>query len=204
MRVAIGLKSHSGWAAVVAVGIERNEIRLVDRRRIELVEPADISWAKQPYHAAETLDAKGAEVLVTRGIKSAHLIAVRELQTEIERLWSYGHEIAACVVLKPSPMPDWSVAEILSVHIRMHKAEGVLFPQALANAAEECGLKLVKVAEKRLEETAKEVFGGRLTATLDKLAALGKLAGPPWGKDQKMATLAAVIALDQLKPGSNA
>ena len=204
MRVAIGLKSHSGWAAVVAVGIERNEIRLADRRRIELVDPADISWAKQPYHAAETLDAKDAEVLVTRGIKSAHLIAVRELQTEIERLWSYGHEIAACVVLKPSPMPAWSVAEILSVHIRMHKAEGVLFPQALANAAEECGLNLVKVAEKWLEETAKEVFGGRLTATLDKLAALGKLAGRPWGKDQKMATLAAVIALDQLKPGSNA
>jgi hypothetical protein len=26
------------------------------------------------------------------------------------------------------PMPDWTVDEILAVHFRMHKAEGVLFP----------------------------------------------------------------------------
>lgn len=121
----------------------------------------------------EILDAKDADAVVTRGIRSAYRIAIRELQTEIEHLWVHGHEIAACAVLTPSPMPDWSIADILSVHIRMHKAEGVLFPESLANAAEECGLKLVKVAEKRLDETAKEMFGSKLHAIMDKLAALG-------------------------------
>jgi hypothetical protein len=204
VRVAIGLKSHSGWAAVVAVGIAGSEIHLVDRRRIELVEPEDISWAKQPYHAAEMLGANEAKTLVRRGIHSAYKIAARELQAEVEHLWTYGHEIAACALVTPSPMPDWSTAEILSVHIRMHKAEGVLFPEALAGAAEASRLKLVRVAEKRLDEIAKEAFGRPHAEVLGKLAALGKAAGPPWGKDQKTAALAAVIALNQLKPNPNA
>jgi hypothetical protein len=150
------------------------------------------------------LDANEADELVTRGIQSAHRVAIRELQTEIEHLWTYGHEIAACALVTPSSMPDWSTAEILSVHIRMHKAEGVLFPEALAGAAEESGLRLVRIAEKRLEETAQEVFDSGLTPMMDKLAALGKAAGPPWGKDQKTAALAAVIVLNSLKAASNA
>src|SRR5258708_16506400 len=141
------------------------------------------------------LDRNEAEVVVTRGIQSAYEIAIRELQTEIEHLWTYGHEIAACALITPSPMPDWSIAEILSVHFRMHKAEGMLFPAALANAAKECGLKVVKITEKGLDEAAKEAFGRQLASTVVKLAAVGKAAGAPWGKDQKNAALAAVIAL---------
>ena len=206
MWVAIGLKAHSGWAAAVAVGILGNEVHLIDRRHIELVEPGDVSWAKQPYHAGEMLNPKDAEKIVTRGIRSAHKIAIREMQAEVKRLRADGHEITACAVLtpSPSPMPDWSIAQVLAVHFRMHKAEGVLFPEALAKAAEACGLKLIRVAEKRLEETANEAFGNKLEAMNDKLTTLGKTVGPPWGKDQKNAALAAVIALNQLKPGTNA
>ena len=52
MNVAFGLKAHSGWAALVAVGEHHGDIALTDRRRIELVKE---SWQKQPYHAAEKL-----------------------------------------------------------------------------------------------------------------------------------------------------
>jgi hypothetical protein len=34
----------------------------------------------------------------------------------------------------------WTIEQVLSVHVRMHKAEGVLFPAALIAAAETCGL----------------------------------------------------------------
>ena len=84
-------------------------------------------------------------------------------------------------------MPDWSVDEILAVHFRMHKAEGVLFRDVLLYAAAECGLRAVAVQEK--EESASE------RRLLDAVAALGKSAGPPWGKDQKDAARAALIAL---------
>jgi hypothetical protein len=53
MRVALGMKAHSGWAVLVVVGGRGGETRVVDRRRVELVEEG---WAKQPYHAAEHLD----------------------------------------------------------------------------------------------------------------------------------------------------
>jgi len=39
--VALGLKAHSGWAALVAVAEERGEPAVAARRRLELIEVAD-------------------------------------------------------------------------------------------------------------------------------------------------------------------
>jgi hypothetical protein len=44
-------------------------------------------------------------------------------------------------------MPDWTTDEILAVHFRMHKAEGVLFQSALVRAAEKCKLNTLPVLE---------------------------------------------------------
>jgi len=114
-RIALGLNAHSGWAA------------LVDRRRIELIDEADAYWAKQPYHAAEGLESDDARELVKRGSASARRLAVRELREGVKRAKRDQHEIASCAVLMNDPMPGWSVAEILAVHFRMHKAEGGCF-----------------------------------------------------------------------------
>lgn len=158
MKVAFGMKAHSGWAALIVLGTERGELRVVDRRRMELVGKDDESWAKQPYHAAEDLSADEARDLVGRGLASARRIAVREVRTAAERAREEGHEVVACAVLMGDPMPDWTVDEILAVHFRMHKAEEA----------------------SRVKRT---------------IASLGKSVGPPWGKDQKDAALAALIAL---------
>ncbi|MBI3448154.1 MAG: hypothetical protein HY049_04445 [Acidobacteria bacterium] len=179
MKVALGFKAHSGWAALVVVGRTGGDVVVVDRRRVELVEEA---WAKQPYHAAENLPAKGARETVTRGIEAAHRIALREMRAAVTRESERGHVVAACAVVAGNPMPGWSVEEILAVHFRMHKAEGALFRDALARAAEGCGLKLAEVPEKQLVAHAGK--------------AIPKPAGPPWGKDQKDAALAARIALE--------
>jgi hypothetical protein len=195
MRVALGLKAHSGWSALVVVGICGGEFHVIDRRRIELVEPEDSTWLKQPYHAAEGLDADQARKLIQRGVEAARRIAVREIREAMKRLLESKHELEACAVLVPAPMPDWSIGEILAVHFRMHKAEGVLFPDALARAAQTCGLRLVAVPEKSLSEYAEDVLGTPLNVLMDKLAILGKSVGAPWGKDQKSAALAAMIAL---------
>src|SRR5215471_2074860 len=61
VTVALGLKAHSGWAALVGVGRERGALVVSTRRRIELVDEA---WAKQPYHAAEALEPEPARRLV--------------------------------------------------------------------------------------------------------------------------------------------
>ncbi len=195
MKATFGLKAHSGWAALVALGGRGRQVELIDRRRLELVEADQTSWAKQPYHAAESLPASQARSLVGRGIESARRIAARELLAAVRRARDAGHEVTACAVLKGAPMPGWSVEEILAVHFRMHKAEGVLFQDALARAAGKAGLSLVEIPGKLLMERAERSLAAPWNSLLKGAAALGKTAGPPWGKDQKEAALAAMIAL---------
>ncbi len=192
MRVAFGMKSHSGWAALVVIAKQANGFVVVDRRRIELVKHAR---ARQPYHAAEGLQPEAACELVTRGIDGAHESAVREMKAAIERESERKNEVIACGVLVGSPMPDWTVAEILAVHFRMHKAEGVLFREALIQAAKDCKLKAIEVPEKEIMAHAERRLKTSASDLSQKLAAMGKAAGAPWGKDQKDAALAAMVAL---------
>jgi hypothetical protein len=183
MRVAFGLKAHSGWAALVGIGERDGDVAITDRRRIDLV---DEGWQKQPYHAAEHLQPEAARDAVARGIDAARKGAVRELQAALARAGEQHHDVSACAVLVGNPMPDWSVDEILAVHFRMHKAEGALFRDVLLHAAAACGLRPVAVPEKQ---------SGADRSLHHALAALGRSAGPPWGRDQKEAALAALIAL---------
>ncbi|MEP6994934.1 MAG: hypothetical protein ABI968_10470 [Acidobacteriota bacterium] len=194
MKAVLGLKSHSGWAALVVLG-DGDDLRVIERRRIELVEEGDAEWAKQPYHAAENLKPAAARDLVKRGVASARQIAAREIRAAAKRTKEAGHEMAACAVLVGEPMPEWSVDEILAVHFRMHKAEGALFQDVLAAAARGCGIALVAVPAKQLDARAKAAFGPQTSRILRQIGLLGKSVGPPWGRDQKEATLAAAIAL---------
>ncbi|HEX6717442.1 MAG TPA: hypothetical protein VF088_10040 [Pyrinomonadaceae bacterium] len=185
MKVAFGLKTHSGWAVLVVLGKQQDELTVVDRRRIELAEKA---WAKQPYHAAERLERQAARDLVDRGIRAAHDLALSEMKAAIKRERNRKNEVAGCSVLVGTPMPDWNTDEILAVHFRMHKAEGTLFQNVLVRAAEKCKLKTLPVLEKALMAHASD-------QVVQKIAGLGKSVGAPWGKDQKDAALAALMVL---------
>jgi hypothetical protein len=195
VKVALGLRAHSGWAALVTLGREEGALAVVDRQRLELIDPADAAWAKQPYHAAEGLDAEDARDVVERAVAAAHRHAERALAGAVTRMREAGHEVAACAVLTADPLPGWSVAEVLAVHFRMHKAEGVLFREALAEAAERVGLRLVALREKDLSALAARALGKAPAALAREIAALGRGLGPPWGRDQKDAALAAWVGL---------
>lgn len=192
MKVAFGLKAHSGWACLVVVGKRKDDFVVIDRRRIELVEEA---WAKQPYHAAENLKSDVALEVVRRGVDAAHRIAAQEMRAAVKRERERENNVAACAVLVANPMPDWSVEEILAVHFRMHKAEGVLFRDALVGAVKACRLRLVALGEKELPRDTEKALGMPLSSLTKTITTLGRSVGPPWGKDQKDAALAALIAL---------
>ncbi len=192
MKVAFGMKAHSGWAALLVIGERDGELVVADRRRIELV---DDEWARQPYHAAQDLKPEAARDLVKHGVEAARRIAVREMRAAVKRERERENDVTGCAVLVVDPMPDWSVEEILAVHFRMHKAEGVLFRDALVRAAKECGLRLVEIPEKTLTPHAEAALETSAGSLAKEIARLGKIAGPPWGKDQKDAALAALVAL---------
>src|SRR4030095_1950594 len=195
MKVAFGLKAHSGWAALIVLGVDDGQFEVIDRSRLELVEE---EWAKQPYHAAEQLETKEAQQIVKRGISAAHQHAKRAIRDAVKRAEKNGHQVVGCAVLMGESMADWSVEQILAVHFRMHKAEGVLFREALAAAAKHSNVKVVEVPDKTLEDFSVRSLGIPLSKITERLTRLGKSIGAPWGKDQKEATLAAMIALKDL------
>jgi hypothetical protein len=194
VRVAVGFKCHSGWAVAVAVGRDASEFRLLGRYRVDLIEPADAPWAKAPYHAAEELDADAAHALVQRALGSARSASERALRDLCEAMRRERHEPVVCAVLIAAPMPDWTTEQIRAVHVRMHKAEGAMFPAALVAAAAACEVPLVAIVGKDLQSSAERALGGAGRANAI-LAALGRSAGPPWGADQKAAALACAVAL---------
>jgi len=195
MTISLGLKAHSGWAVLVAVGFCRRNYHILDRRRIELIKDDVGLRAKQPYHAAQGLRGLAATNFISRSVEAAYRSSVREIRAALDRSRELDHEIVACVVLAPDPMPDWSTDEILAVHLRMHKAEGVLFPNALIRGARACGLNVVTIPEKQLSTHAERSLTTPINNLMKKVETLGKSVGAPWGKDQKIATLAAMIGL---------
>src|SRR5262249_52760635 len=149
-------------------------------------------------HAADGLPAKEARESVERDIAAAHRLAQSGIRDAVQRLSKAGHEVSGCAVLVGTGMPGWSTEEILAVHVRMHKAEGELFRDVLVAGARACGLALTTLPDKSaLDDAARRL--GLSRARLDaRLAALGRSAGPPWGRDQKEAAAAALVALGRV------
>jgi hypothetical protein len=61
--VGLGFRVHSGWAAVVAVTGPASSPTVVDRRGIELAEPA-IRGSLQPFHEVAELNLVAAEEFI--------------------------------------------------------------------------------------------------------------------------------------------
>src|SRR5208282_5675081 len=62
-NVAVGLRVHSGWAALVAVTLEKSQPVVLRRERVQLVETFTYQF-RQPYHTAEKMPfEKGREFI---------------------------------------------------------------------------------------------------------------------------------------------
>ena len=191
MRAALGVRVHSGWAALIAIAGPAAAPEVIERRRLEL---ADGSMPKQPYHAAEALLGKAglaaAEALIARAAERTGRMARDAIGAVAADLARRGYEVSGCGILASSGRALPGAAGILASHALIHSAEGELYRQAVADAAGEAKLEVVRIRERDVR-----VRAGGLTATL---AAMGKRTGPPWTEDQKLATLAAWLVLEGL------
>jgi hypothetical protein len=193
-RAAIGLRAHSGWAAAVALGMEGGDPALLERRRIEMAHPAR-PRPVQPYHASEGLPLARAETLVGRAVDAARLFGERDLGALAKDLRASGHDVACCAVLAGSGKELPALEKILASHALIHAAEGEMFREALRHAAGSAGIRVMNLKERELYSSAVEVLGIREPDLKRRLGSLGRTAGPPWAEDQKLAALAAWIAL---------
>ena len=193
LRIALGLRAHSGWAALVALAGPASDPEVVDRRRLAL---CDSSFPRQPYHAAEGLPPAKAEALVARSLETAARLAREELDKVLRDRRGDGHEVVGAGLLLGSarPLPK-ELAAVLAAHPLIHTAEGEMYREALRAACESAEIAVVGLRERDILASAGPRLRLAPEAIQARLAALGKPLGPPWTQDQKLATLAAWLVL---------
>jgi len=203
---ALGLRVHSGWAALIALSGPLATPAVLVRRRIELVD-RDSPGGKQPFHAARGLPLDAAQELVGRALDGATRMARVALAAAAGELRRQGAGRIACGILQSAARPLPSLAAVLASHALVHTAEGELFRDALARAAAGEGvaargalrsLRVLRVMERELLDRCTARLGVAAADLERHLAELGRTLGPPWRQDEKLATLAAWLALASL------
>ena len=198
MDVAIGFRTHSGWAAVVAVGLSDKGPIVCDRRMIVLAD-AEIPGSKQLYHAAEPMPTVEAKRYLRRCIDATYQLAIASLETILHALRHGGNEVIAGAMLAGYGTLPQSVEKILASHPAIHMAEGELYRTAIVRACEACKLPVVRIKEKEVFTLAERAVGLRRKQIEHRIGILGKALGPPWTQDQKLAAVAAWVTLASAK-----
>jgi hypothetical protein len=172
----LGLRAHSGWAVVVAMAAGSPVLR----RRIEMVTGTGMR-ARQPYHAAEGMGVAAAQAFLDRSEAAAVEMAAAAIGETIRDTESSGYTVKRATVLLGSGKPLPELGKILSAHPLIHTAEGVFFREVLRKACARCGLTVVGLKEREVPADL-----------LSKTSAMGKILGPPWTQDEKLAAAAAL------------
>ncbi|HEY7700266.1 MAG TPA: hypothetical protein VIE88_17705 [Vicinamibacteria bacterium] len=188
-RAAIGFSVHTGWAASVVVEGPPGNPRLLDRRRVRLAESDDTLQAEVYHRAAEMTGAAAAKF-----VRAAEAAAARRAEEALRALLE-GRGLVTVALLTGAAKLPADLAGILRSHPLIHTAEGVFYREALAGAAEKCGLAVVRIPRRELQDRFASALRMDDGKARELLKAMGQEAGPPWARDQKDGAMAALVAL---------
>jgi hypothetical protein len=161
-----------------------------------MADPA-IRGSKQPYHEAEEMDLGDAARHLARCERASLTLARAGLGGALADLAARGHRPDACGILLAAGAPLPELASILASHARIHTADGEHFRNALAAAAQERGLEVVRVRERDAAAAVASKLGVPLDDLVRRVQDMRGTLGPPWTQDQKLATLAAWYAMSR-------
>ena len=196
MRVAIGCRDHSGWAILVAVGGEpASTSRSSCAERVVLV---DDRLPRMAYHAALDVEIERAgrpsspksNERPRDGAVTSLDGCERSCTTTATR--SSGIAIAAGTAAVPDDL-----AKILASHTLVHAAEGELYREALVAAAEDSRPAGHAVRQQAGHQRSRTTLRVDADTLAQRLGDLRKPLGPPWQKDHREATAAALLVLHQ-------
>ncbi len=194
-KAAIGFRVHSGWAAAVAVCVDKGSPVVLARQRVHLVETFTYEF-RQPYHTAEKMLEGQAREFISRTQAEARRLAYRAIRELESRTREQGVKLTRCGLLLASGRPLPELDKILASHALIHTADSELFREALLHASARCGLRDFRIKEKELLERAEEVLRLKGAALMRRVTELGRPLGSPWSQDEKFATLVAWLALE--------
>lgn len=152
----------------------------------------------QPYHIAASLGAQRGRAIVERCAARAEELAIDGLRGLAEEI--APSRLTSCAILTSKRTEPLELEKTLRSHALIHAAEGLLFREAIARAAVACGLELHVVAESDALATAAAAWR-RKPENIEKiLTGLRRTVGAPWTRDEKLATLAGLLALYEPVP----
>ena len=159
---------------------------VVHRERVTLLDDASLH---EPYHSAVGHPLDEARELIGSAEEAAAVAAEARISGFVSSL---GPVAAVGVVGGNRRLPE--LPRILTKHALLHAADRDLYEQAIIQGATRAGLPVTTIpATGTLLADASHELGVALDSSL---TALGKSIGPPWQKDHKEATAAALIALN--------
>jgi hypothetical protein len=188
---ALGFRVKSGWAMAVLLVGPANAPKLVKCQAVLLSDPK-IPQSKQPCHAALDLPEKEGKALTKklgRIVAGAAKNSVHELlqQASKEGYGVVGAGLAVGSLVDP--------ATLHNDHIRAHGLEGQLFRTVLEDALCEQEIPCKVLLEKTAYITASPALRKSPTDTKRMIAGLGELHEGSWRAEEKLAALAAWMAL---------
>ena len=178
----VGIAHHFGWAVAVTAAAT---YQVVDRRRIELVEPG---MPTAPiHHEGRLLDDAAVAALVAKVRASA----VRATTASLNELATAVSEPIVSISLRgwPTDFPgDINVQRRVPYGSR---ADSVMYRQVLAECARARGWDIHLFDARSVESQAAAILVER---TDDVLYGPRATLGPPWSKDHRMALAATILA----------
>jgi len=178
----LGIAHHFGWAVAVVAAADHE---VVDRRRIELVEP---DMAKAPiHHEGKPLDDVAAAALVAQVRASA----MRATADALDELTTALPAPIVSMSLRAWPLDfPADIAVQRRAPYESH-ADSIMYREVLAEQARARGWEVDLYDAKDVEARAARKLAARADEVL-----FGPRArlGPPWNKDHRMALAATIVA----------
>ena len=186
----LGIAHHLGWAVAVTSSADH---KVVDRRRIELIEPgmptAPIHHEGGPHvlhRPAKPLDDSALAALVA----DVRASVVRAASAALDELATALPEPIVSMSLRAWPA---DFPEDVAVQRRVpyeSRADSVMYRQVLAELARSRGWEVHLYDAKDVEDEAIRILGERADTVLHGPRAT---LGPPWSKDHRMALAATIV-----------
>ena len=187
---ALGFRVKSGWAAAVLLTDPVSSPELCDSDQINLSDPR-LPETRQPYHAAmgklETDPAK-----INQRVSAVRTIAQQSMSTLLAGYRGKGYAITRAALVVGSQTDPASIA---NPHIRAHALEGQLFRSVLEEALRAHSI----CVDIFIERNAYAQGATKLKESNENLRRViqdfGRITPGPWREEQKLAALAAWLAL---------
>jgi len=188
--VVLGFRPHTYWTAAVAIEGSPETPHVLVRHKIVFAAGDE----RGVYHQAAEVAPGGVGSLIERVRTAVVGNAKAGIAALLELLGRDG--IAPGLAVAPTggrQLP--SLAEIRRVHTLQHAAEGEFYRDAVADACVALGLEVRRPVERELPALVADKLGVSRDALDARLKDMGAKLGSPWSEDQRLATLAAWLAL---------